>query len=79
MDPKCAREKNGSGKRIRHVKVCAWVRDVISPANHLKKKSSLDAFVVTMSLLRSISRHSFLMAVRIIDCSEVLAASNIME
>ena len=36
MDPKCAREKNRSGKRIRHVKVCAWVRDVISPANHLK-------------------------------------------
>ena len=35
-DPKCAREKNGSGKRIRHVKVCAWERDVFSPANHLK-------------------------------------------
>ena len=35
-DPKCAREKNGSGKRVSHVKVCAWVHDVVSAANHLK-------------------------------------------
>ena len=39
-DPKCALEKNGSGKRIRHVKVCAWERDVFSPANHHKSSLS---------------------------------------
>ena len=54
-DLKCAREKNGSGKRIRHVKVCAWERDVFSPANHLKWNTHVCFQVIAFLVLSIIS------------------------